>query len=479
MMQGDIRNPDMAFPARPILVIDDEPQALQSFETTLRASGISNILCLQDSREVPALLNERPIEAIILDLWMPHLSGEELLPSIVKDHPEIPVVVITGVNEVDTAVSCMKAGAFDYMVKPVEGSRLTSVISRAIEMQELRRENRQLKRRVLGRVLEHPEAFDPIITQNERMLSIFQYVEAIAKTMAPVMISGETGVGKELVARAIHDVSRLDGPFVSVNAAGVDDAVFSDTLFGHRKGAFTGASAARAGLVEQATGGTLFLDEIGDLSQQSQLKLLRLLQEREYFPVGGDLPKRSSARIIVATNRDMAEMRKSGVFRKDLYYRLSTHHVHIPALRERLDDLPLLIDHFLSEAARLADVKKPTPPRELVSLLNTYGFPGNVRELRSMVLDAVSDNRSATLSMDRFKQRVFDGDSTVAEAGSEKEVERVFFPERMPTLKEAEHLIVAEALRRAQGNQTIAARLLGISRQALNRRIRLKKVKSP
>ncbi|HUU03129.1 MAG TPA: sigma-54 dependent transcriptional regulator [Myxococcota bacterium] len=472
-MNRNTRKTNIDFPAQPVLVIDDESQALQSFETALRASGINNILCVQDSREVLPLLSKRPIEVIILDLWMPHLSGEEILPSIIKGHPGIPVIIITGVNEVDTAVRCMKAGAFDYMVKPVEKSRLSNVVLRAIEIQELRRENTQLKRRVLGKVLEHPEAFDGIITQNERMLSVFQYVEAVAKTMAPVMISGETGVGKELVARAIHDVSQLQGPFIPVNAAGVDDAVFSDTLFGHRKGAFTGADASRAGLVEQAAGGTLFLDEIGDLSQQSQIKLLRLLQEREYFPVGGDLSKRSNARIIVATNREINEMQQSESFRRDLYYRLSTHHVDLPALRERLDDLPLLIEHFLGEAARLTGKKKPTPPGELVSLLNTYGFPGNVRELRSMILDAVSNNKSGMLSMERFKQVVFDGKPEGLSDNIRPLPTLISFSEKLPTLKEAEHLIVSEAMKRAKGNQAIAARLLGISRQALNRRIRL------
>jgi len=468
-------NHKILFPAQPVLLIDDEPHSLQSFETALRSSGVSNILCLQDSREVLPLLAKQPIEVMILDLWMPHISGEELLPSVIKGYPDIPVIIVTGVNEVNTAVRCMKAGAFDYMVKPVEKSRLAAVILRAIEIQELRRENTQLKRRVLGTVLEHPEAFSAIITQNEDMLSIFQYVEAVAKTMAPVMISGETGVGKELVARAIHDVSLRKGSFVTVNAAGLDNTVFSDTLFGHRKGAFTGADSVRAGLVEQAAGGTLFLDEIGDLTQQSQIKLLRLLQEREYFPVGGDLPKRSNARIIVATNKDINKMQQTESFRRDLYFRLSTHHVHIPPLRERLDDLALLIDHFLNEAAGLVGKKKPAPPRELISLLNTYSFPGNVRELRSMILDAVSNNRSGMLSLDRFKQAVFDSKSpAIYSENAPANEPQLAFSEKIPTLKEAEQLIISEAMKRAQGNQAIAARLLGISRQALNRRIRLK-----
>ena len=474
-MASGTKGRENLFPSHPVLLVDDEPQALQSFEAALRASGINNLLKLKDSRDVLPLLEDQPVEVMILDLWMPYLSGEELLPSIVQNHPGVPVVVVTGVNEVETAVRCMKAGAFDYMVKPVEKNRLAGVVARAIEIQDLRLENERLQKRVLGTDLERDEIFSGIVTKNERMLSIFHYVEAIAGTMAPVLISGETGVGKELVARAIHDASRQPGSFVPVNAAGLDEVVFSDTLFGHRKGAFTGADTARAGLVEQSAAGTLFLDEIGDLSPQSQIKLLRLLQEREYYPIGSDVPKRSNARIVVATNRDLDEMRRSGGFRGDLYYRLATHHVHIPALRERKDDLPLLVEHFLDEAARQPGVRKPTVPRELYSLLKTYDFPGNVRELRSMVLDAVSSSRSGRISLESFKRVIFLGRDTEPHIEGSQDDSSINFSRSLPTLKEAEHMVVSEAMRRASGNQSIAARLLGISRQALNRRIRNKK----
>jgi len=467
------------YPSLPVLLVDDEAEALQSFEITLRSGGINNCLSCQKSEEVLPLLAEREIEVLLLDLWMPQVSGEEILSEVSRHYPELPVIIVTGVNEVEMAVRCMKSGVFDYLVKPVERNRLVTVVRRAIELRDLRRENSMLKDRVLSGKLEHPEAFAEIVTGNEAMLSLFRYAEAIAVTSQPVLITGETGVGKELIARAIHRLSRLSGEFVPVDVAGLDDMVFSDTLFGHRKGAFTGAEGTRAGLVEKAGGGTLFLDEIGDLSAGLQVKLLRLLQEREYRPLGSDVAKRTDARVIVATNRDVQRLMHDGAFRKDLYYRLCTHHIHIPPLKERSGDVSLLLDHFLEEAAGELGRKKPTPPKELDTLLGTYSFPGNVRELRSMVFDAVSSHRAGMLSMGAFKQAI-DQQAAVARGGaggpdSSLSVDgegAVVFAEQLPTLKEAETLLIDEALRRAQGNQAIAARMLGITRQALNRRLR-------
>jgi DNA-binding NtrC family response regulator len=467
-------SPD-AFPPAPVLLVDDEPQALHSLELALRSAGINNIVSCRDSQQVLPLLAEKEIEVMLLDLWMPHVSGEELLAAAAAEFPDLPVIVVTGVNEVETAVRCMKSGAFEYLVKPVDKERLLTAVGRAIEIRDLRRENLSLTRSLLATDLEHPEAFAAIVTRNEAMRSIFQYVEAIARTAQPVLITGETGVGKELIARAVHVLSGRRGSFVAVDVAGLDDTVFADALFGHRKGAFTGADEPRVGLVEQAAGGTLFLDEIGDLSSASQVKLLRLLQEREYRPVGADVPKRADARVVVATNRDPLQAQQSGKLRKDLYYRLSTHHVHLPPLRERLDDLPPLVDHFLDEAALELKRKRPTPPKELLALLATHAFPGNIRELRSMVFDAVGSHRSRMLSLRQFKAAIDRGGAR-HEAGPrplpERPGEAIRFSHQLPTLREAERALVAEALERAQGSQGLAARMLGITRQALNRRLR-------
>jgi len=464
-----------AYPHFAVLMVDDEVQTLNSFEMVLRSANVNNLIRCQDSREVMPLLSRQEIEVMLLDLSMPHMTGQELLSIVANDFPEIPVIIITGSNDVDTAVRCMKSGAFDYMVKPVEKSRLISGVKRAIEIRELQRENKWLRAQVLSDKLEHPEVFSEIITNSPAMKSIFQYIEAISLSPQPALITGETGVGKELVARAIHRLSRRAGAFVPVNIAGLDDNVFADTLFGHRKGAFTGADQTRSGLVEQASGGTLFLDEIGDLSPASQVKLLRLSQDGEFFPLGSDVARRSDARVLVATNQDLEALQSSGKFRKDLYYRLCAHHVHLPPLRERREDLPLLIDYFLETASQTLGKKKPTPPRELFALLSTYHFPGNLRELQSMILDAVSSHKSGKLSMEVFKSYIrqkhptFDIDSKQLPSG---QASLISFSEQLPTFKQAEQFLLSEAMKRAKGNQAIAAQMLGITRQALNKRLK-------
>lgn len=388
----------------PVLLVDDEPQILLSSSLILRSAGIKNVLTIEDSREVMPFLSMHETAVIVLDLFMPYVSGSELLAEIIRDFPQIPVIVMTAANEIDTAVECMKAGAFDYLVKPVEKNRFVSSIEKALELHALRSEIYSLKQRLFTDKLEHEDASSSIITNSQKMKAVFQYVEVVAGSQQPVLITGETGVGKELIARAVHKISGCKGVFAAVNVAGLDDNIFSDTLFGHKKGAYTGAEQPREGLIAQASGGTLFLDEIGDLAESSQVKLLRLLQEREYYPLGSDIPKHSDARIIVATNHDLHKSMLSGKFRKDLYYRLRGHQIHIPSLRERLEDIPLLLDHFLEEASKSMNRKKPTPPPELVTLLSTYGFPGNVRELQAMVFDAVARHKSGILSMDVFKK---------------------------------------------------------------------------
>jgi DNA-binding NtrC family response regulator len=308
------------------------------------------------------------------------------------------------------------------------------------------------------------------------MRGIFKYIEVISRTDQPVLITGETGTGKELIARAIHKVSGKRGDFVAVNVAGLDDTMFSDALFGHRKGAFTGAISNREGLIAKAKGGTLFLDEIGDLSEASQLKLLRVIQEKVYYPLGSDISKSTDARIIVATNQDILEMVSKGKFRKDLFYRLKAHHVHLPPLRERKDDIPILLDHFITESAKQLGKRPPKYPEELIILLMNYNFPGNIRELKMIVYDAVARCKSRILSLEIFKDLIDINNAIDKELKSEiiKFYIQMRFPDKLPTLKEMEEILMNEALRRAKGNQGIAASMLGITRQALNKRLRKK-----
>lgn len=467
------------FPSHPVLLVDDEEQFLASASFALRAEGISNLVLCQDSRKVLDLLSGGKYSLAVLDLIMPHVSGKDLLAAITEGWPQVPVVVITALNEVETAVECMKAGATDYLVKPVDATRLVTTVRRALEFGEVRVENDLLKQYLLSDKLEHPEAFREILTASGAMRSIFQYVEAIARTSLPVLITGETGVGKELIARALHRLSGRPGEFVAVNVAGVDDNLFSDTLFGHRRGAFTGADRDRKGLIEQAQNGTLFLDEIGDLRPESQVKLLRLLAEGKYYPLGADMPKLSDARVVVATHRNLRALQQTGSFRKDLFYRLQAHHVHLPPLRERPEDLPILAAYFLESAARALGKKTPTAPRELFPLLGSYSFPGNVRELEAMIFDAVSRHKGGTLSLEPFKDRIGlkgsdaerEGDSSESAGSSEDDQHVMTFPPKLPTLRQAERALIREALRRSQGNQTLAASLLGMSRRALNNRL--------
>lgn len=461
-------------PQMPVLLVDDEPAWLHSLSVALRSASISEVVTCQDSRTAATMIERERVGVVVLDLTMPHLSGDELLKQIVQEHPEIPVIIVTAVDDINTAVACMKLGAFDYFVKSVETERLVSGVCRAVELRKLRDERDQLRDRFLEGQLEYPEAFAAIATQSQKMFAIFQYLEAIAPSNEPALVTGETGVGKELFARAIHEISGRTGEFVAVNVAGLDDHTFSDTLFGHKKGAFTGADASRPGLVERAVGGTLFLDEIGDLAPSAQVKLLRLIQEREYYPLGSDVAKKSSIRIVVATNRDLAAMTRNGGFRKDLYYRLGTHRVDIPPLRERKEDLFVLLNHFLEGSAAELGKKPPTAPRQLATLLATYHFPGNVRELKAMVHEAVTQHTHGVLSMDVFRKhiRAFGDDPAEPASGVRADSLGLTFPEQLPTIKDVTEQLIAEAMLRASGNQSIAAEMLGMSRQALNKRLR-------
>lgn len=453
----------------PVLLVDDEPQLLRSTALALRTGGISEAVTLQDSREVMAYLAQHTVACALLDLNMPHMGGAELLREITEHHPDTPVIILTAANEVDTAVQCMRAGAVDYLVKPVEKTRLVSAVKRAVETRSLQEELDQLRHGLLSRKLDNPLPFDAIITDSKAVHDIFCYIEAISRTAQPVLITGETGTGKELFARAVHQASGRNGEFVAVTVSGLDDTTFSDTLFGHKKGAFTSADHKREGLIASAQGGTLFLDEIGDLSTASQVKLLRLLQEREYYPLGEDQPRLSSARIVVATHVDLTKAVANGSFRQDLYYRLRPHHVQIPPLRERIDDIPPLVERFVEKATKELKQQAPNIPAALYQLLRTYHFPGNVRELEGMVFDAVARQKGQVLGLQIFREAM--GLTGQEQLELPAETQTLAFPEQLPTLKAMEDALISEALRRAEDNQGIAASLLGLTRQALNKRL--------
>jgi DNA-binding NtrC family response regulator len=471
-----------AYPELPVLVLDDDEGLRTRIRLLLEKAGIDNIVATADSAEASALVLGSGASLILLDLFLPPDSGESLLKEFSRAAPAAPVIVVTSAGDTETIVRCMRAGALDYLVKPIDETRLLVSVWNAIATFELRREAEAFRDRVIGGRLERPEVFERIATEDPGMLALFRYAEAIAKSRQPVLITGETGTGKELLARAVHDASGRAGPFVAVNVGGLDDAMFSDTLFGHARGAYTGADAARKGLVKEAEGGTLLLDEVGDLEPRSQVKLLRLLQEGEYYPLGSDQSQRSGARIVAATTRDLSASVAAGTFRSDLFYRLQTHPIKVPPLRERKRDLMPLVARFMAESAReLGFAERPPRERDIervAEALEGYSFPGNVRELESLVHDAMAGARGGEPDLRALRARIGapdpgEGADRAGEGISTwRELARALDEGRVPRLDEAESALVGLAVERAEGNMSKAAGMLGISRQTLYKKIK-------
>jgi len=470
---------DKRYPADPILLVDDEAQVLDSIELTCRVEGFTNIRTCSDPTQVPEILEDQPVSICVIDLNMPEMSGQELLAYLRLNHPDIPVIILTGCDELDQVVECMKQGAADYLSKPVESLRLGQSIRQCLELRTLISELSQINKGLWQEDLEKPEHFDHIITCSDLMIQRFKYVEAVSSSSRPVLIMGETGTGKELMAKAVHLCSGRSGEFIAINVSGLDETSFSDSLFGHKKGAFTGAENERAGALATASGGTLLLDEIGDLSEENQIKLLRVIQEGEYFPLGSDRPKKCDVRIVGCTNYPQKILGSGNKIRKDFFYRISAHKVEIPPLRERLEDLEPLMQFFMDQASREMGVDvNPSLDRALVILRN-HSFPGNVRELQGLVYDAVAQSTGGKLNLDVIRNHcAIDPDSVDAESRTQEASLADFRGsdwwkdlKRLPTLKQATNELIEEALRRSDGNQSLAASILGISRQALNRRL--------
>ena len=454
-----------------ILLVDDEPGILAEVSLLLTLNGMHEVGTLSDSRQVLSYLAEHPVSVVLLDWVMPNVTGGELLQVMSADYPQLPVIVMTAMGDVETAVKCMQQGAFDFLTKPVDPNRLVASVKKAQQVADLGQQNKILKDYLLADRLGDPDAFDGIVTRSKKMRGIFQYIEAIASSRQPVLITGETGVGKELIARAVHKVSGVPGPFISLNAAGLDDFMFSDTLFGHRKGAFTGADNKRDGLISAAAGGTLFLDEIGDLSLASQIKLLRLLQEREYYRIGSDLLLKSDARVVAASNMDFKALRAEGKFRNDLYFRLCAHEFRVPPLRERLEDVGPLVEYFAQNFAQQLGKPVPAVSPELVAALEQCSFTGNVRELYNLVHHAVTCNESGTLEVSDFPGIKPVPARNYQPAGEGSDAFSAVF-RRFPTITQVEELLIGEAMKRTNGNQTAAAELLGVARPTLNKRLK-------
>jgi DNA-binding NtrC family response regulator len=460
-----------------VILVDDEQAELDAYSFLLQSMGIKNITAVSDSRNLLAVLEDRHPCIVFLDLNMPHKPGKVVLAELRETCPQTPVIICTANSDIEMAVECLKLGAHDYLVKPINTETFGSALRNALEISSLRNEVMTLKGLPFHKQLRHPEHFSTIVTQNQMMLSLFHYIESIAASGQPVLILGETGSGKELFARAVHDVCGDGGEFVAVDVSGLDDTLFSDTLFGHRKGAYTSAEKDRTGLIERAARGTLFLDEIGDLNKTSQVKLLRLLQEGVYYPLGDDHPRQCRARIVAATRKRINHLAAmDDGFRIDLYYRLSTHLIQIPPLRERKADLPLLVAYLADQAATSMGKTIATVSKSLLDMLASLPFPGNVRELKSYIYDAVAQCRSDALAEHDIIDRLRSGQMPVHQTSppaAPSSLASIFG--QFPTLVELTDYAVEKALEAANNNQSEAAKMLGISKQALSKRLKKKR----
>lgn len=471
-----------------ILLVDDNEDALALNSAILEGRSFK-VSIASSARDALTLLKTIRPDIIVLDLIMPKMNGYEACREIKANTStrEIPVIFLTSVDDQLSIEKCFDIGGADYINVSNNPEELVARINLHIGVARHRCQARSTASEEMfpghdvGRaVVKHPNAFASVVTSSDNMYRVFEMVENVAGSSRPVLITGETGVGKEKIASIIHQISGRQGRFVTVNIAGLDDTLFSDALFGHAKGAYTHAEGNRAGFVETAKSGSLFLDEIGDLTGESQVKLLRLIQENEYYPLGSDSVRKSDTRIIVATNKNLSYMSQSGEFREDLYYRLKTHRITLPPLRDRLKDLPILLDHFFKRAADELQREVPGYPNYLIPFLRQYDFPGNIRELEAMVFDAVSRTKGENVALDVFREIFLDMDIAVSATKQEERCGITYSngPQgAFPTIDDTTDQLIDEALRRTNGNQSRAAKLLGISRQALNKRLSRKRKK--
>jgi DNA-binding NtrC family response regulator len=444
----------------PILGVDDDEGLLLSIKASLLSAGLPEPAVVSDSRQVMELIRTRSFHVVLLDLIMPHINGIELLEKIKNEMPDIECIITTAVDEAETAVQAMKFGAYDYLVKPLQTEKLLIAVKNALEKYELRQNLNLYERSPSFDELKHPAIFNEIVARDEAMALVFHQAEAYGYNDYHLMITGETGVGKEMLARAIHRLSRRSaGPFIPISMPSISDALFEDEMFGHTKGAYTGANAEKKGFFEEAHGGTLFLDEIAEMAPELQAKILRVIQEKESYRLGSTQAQPVDVRIISATNKDIHEQVKEGFFRKDLLYRLNVCHIHIPPLRKRKKDvLPLakfFLDRHCQKTGRTITGIAPEAAQRLVN----YSFPGNVRELENIIASAVMTEAADTLTSGSLGDLM---DSSKSE-----------LPGELPliSMAELEKRHIDQVLKYTGNNRKQAASILGISVRTLQRKI--------
>ena len=435
-----------------VMVVDDDQSIRETLEYHLRDSGY-DVTTASSAEQALSRIAAADPSLLITDVRMSGMSGLDLLTKVRTVRPETDVLVITAFEDMQTAIAAMKAGAVDYLVKPLDLDQIDFVIERALRDQRARRRVAQY-----AAAEAEPYALSQLVGRDAKMIAIYKTIGTLTRSRAPVLIRGETGTGKEVIARAIHfNSADLEEPFVAVNCAAVPESLLESELFGHVRGAFTGATGDRKGRFELAGRGTLFLDEIGDTSPAFQAKLLRVLQEREFYPVGGERPRRTEARVIAATHRDLERSVADGAFREDLYFRLRVVEIVVPPLRERRGDIAPLAQHLLAKAARELHRDSLHLAPDAVRALEAHDWPGNVRELENTLLRAVALSTSTTIGA---------GDLSLGGAASVPPRER---GARSPTLQQVEREHVERVMRESGWNKRQACRILGVSRPRLDR----------
>ncbi len=438
-----------------VLVVDDEPGNLASIEKIFQKDGM-RVLTADSARAALELLRTHRVEVVLTDLMMPAVSGLELLRAIKQVNPDVEVVMMTAYGTVETAVQAMREGAYDFVEKPLKRMTIVKTVRKAAERRTLVAENKALKHEL--DVLTGRE----IVGSSPALRRVLEIATQAAPSSATVLVLGESGTGKELLARYIHQKSaRAHAPFVAVNCSAIPETILEAELFGHEKGAFTGAHTKREGRFAKAAGGTLFLDEIGELSPSVQVKLLRVLQEGEYEPIGGDTV-RADVRIVAATNKDLRAEIAAGRFREDLFYRLDVISITAPPLRTRREDIPLLSDHFLGVYCKKNQRPRLELTREALERMADYPWPGNVRELENVIERAVVLCRGPKLGVDDLPESIRTSESV--------EPSSIAFGVGTP-LDEVERRLIRETLRHAKGDKSVAAQLLGISTRTIYRKL--------
>ena len=441
-----------------ILIIDDEKNIREGLSASLEMEGYNTVLA-ENGKEGLELFAKGDIDLVITDLRMPQVTGEEVLDKIISGSPGVPVIVLTGHGSIDTAVDAMRKGAYDFLTKPLNLDRLTLIVKRALQGRTLTLQHRLLQEEL--QELQGKKVFESMIGKSSQMQKVFDTIKRVADSKASVLITGESGVGKELISNAIHNLSsRKDKPMIRVHCAALTETLLESELFGHEKGAFSGAVARKRGRFELANGGTIFLDEIGEINQNVQIKLLRVLQDKKFERVGGEETIEVDVRVVAATNKNLLEEIKKGNFREDLYYRLNVVNIEVPPLRERKEDIPLLVAEFIKTFAKENSKQIEGLDNKTRSILYNYDWPGNIRQLKNCIESAVVMCQGNVITVDDLPPGIV----------STNENESIKIPLGIP-MEEAEKIIITENLAYFKGNKSKTADILQIGRKTLHRKL--------